>query len=152
MITSKYISTVCVAFAILMLSTGVRAANTAPPATMNCDVDLDACVRTVIAENFVFADECGKAYPRSRAEMDSALQRWTVLKLKIPGIEEALEPKSKLRSQLRDAVTPYFKRIPDYEREIECAGRLEMLRSAEPKLQGDFARLPNGVLRKYARR
>ena len=74
---------------------------------------------------------------------------WSVLKLPIPGINEALDSKSEIRTTLSKAIGPYLKRIPSYEREIECVGRLEMVRSAEPKLQGDSARLPPNALSRY---
>lgn len=118
-------------------------------ASPDCKADLDLCVRTVIAETAVFMNECGKLYSASRTNIDTAFRQWPVLKLPIPGLKEALDMDAPLQASLREHIAPYLKRIPAYEREIECSGRLEMVRSAEPKLGGDSARLPPGALDKY---
>lgn len=118
---------------------------------LNCNEDLDACVRMVIAETATFIEECGNSYPQSKTDLDFAFRNWSVLKLSIPAIEEALDAKSQLRTTLSKAVAPYLKRIPSHEREIECVGRLNMVRNPEPKLQGDSAPLPPNALSKYAK-
>jgi len=118
-------------------------------AAVDCNKDLDACVRLVVAETATFIEECGSAYPRSKAELDSAFMSWSVLKLPIPRINEALDPKSEMRTALSKTIALYLKKIPNYEREIECVGRLEMLQSSTPKLQGDSAKLPLNALHKY---
>jgi len=118
-------------------------------AESSCGDDLDSCVRRVIAETAVFFDECGKVYPKNKSEIDAAFQAWPVLRLPIPEIQEALDEKSQLRKTMLDAIGPYFKRIPGYEKEIECLGRLEMVRNPVPTLQGDSAKLPANALAKY---
>lgn len=136
------VSRIFAALSFLLLIPGVSAA-------VDCNKDLDACVRLVVGETATFIEECGNAYPSSKANLDSAFMNWNVLKLPIPGIKEALDTKSEMRTTLSKAIGPYLKRIPSYEREIECVGRLEMVQSSEPKLQGDSARLPPNALAKY---
>lgn len=118
-------------------------------AAPNCNEDLDACVRLVIVETATFIDECGVFYPKSKADLDAALRNWSVLKLPIPEVKEALDAKSELRITMSQAVSPYLKRIPAYEREIECSGRLDTVRNPEPTLMGDSVRLPPNALQKY---
>ena len=130
-------------FLIMLVSLGKASA--AP----TCNGDLDACVRLVIAETATFIDECGVLYPKSKADLDAAFKGWSVLTLPIPGIEEALDAKSQLRLTMSQAVAPYLKRIPSYERDIECSGRLGMVRTPEPTLGGDSVRLPPDALKKY---
>lgn len=120
-------------------------------ASPDCKADPDLCVRTVVAETAVFMDECRKLYPASAAELDTAFRQWPVLKLPIPGLKEALDTDGPLQASLRKSVAPYLKQIPGHERAIECLGRLEMVRSAEPKLRGDSARLPPDALDKYTK-
>jgi hypothetical protein len=115
----------------------------------DCNTNVDACVRWAVAEIATFVDECGKLYPNTKASLDVLLSQWSVLKLPIPELEEALNPKSESRVALRDRIGPYLKGIPSYEREIECSGRVEILRSKEPALIADSVRLPKDVLRKY---
>jgi hypothetical protein len=115
----------------------------------NCNKDLDACVRLVVAETAAFVEECGNIYPKSKTEIDAAFKKWSVLKLPIPGIEEALNPKSQLRISMAESVSPYLKRIPSVEKEIECSGRLEMVQTPDPTLFGDSVRLPPNALKKY---
>jgi hypothetical protein len=105
----------------------------------DCNADPDACVRQVIAETAVFMHACGDAFPDSRAVFDTALRNWSVLKLSIPRLNEALAPDAPLQASLRDT-----------EKAIECSGRLEMVRSAVPTLSGDSARLPPDALARYA--
>jgi hypothetical protein len=83
---------------------------------------------------------------------DTALRNWSVLKLSIPKLNEALAPDAPLQASLRDTVVAYLKRIPADEKAIECSGRLEMVRSAVPTLSGDSARLPPDALARYATR
>ncbi|MYM25292.1 hypothetical protein GTP46_21920 [Duganella sp. FT135W] len=116
-----------------------------------CDEDLDRCVIRVIAETATFFDECAKSYPKNKSEIEAAFQAWSVLKLPIPGLEEALNQNSQLRQSLARDVGPYFARIPGYEKEIECIGRIEMVRNPTPTLQGDSAKLPADALSKYAK-
>jgi len=120
-------------------------------ATGPCDDDLDSCVLRVIAETATFFDECGKVYSKNKSELDAAFRAWGVLKLPIPRLGEALDENSQLRRSLSESVGPYFARIPAYEKEIECVGRLEMVRSPKPTLRGDSARLPEDVLSKYSK-
>lgn len=121
----------------------------AAAASADCKADPDLCVRTVVAETAVFMDECRKLYPASAAELDAAFRQWPVLKLPIPGLNEALDTDAPLQAGIRKSVVPYLRQIPGHERAIECLGRLEMVRSAEPKLRGDSARLPPDALDKY---
>lgn len=100
----------------------------------------------------MFVDECGDAFPVSKDAIDGAFAKWPVLRLEIPGLEEALMRDSPRRKQLEAAIGPYFKRIPGYEKEIECSGRLEAIRQSRPTLLGDAARLPDNVLDRYERR
>jgi hypothetical protein len=137
----KYLLT---ALPVTVVSLGASAA-----ASPDCKADLDLCVRTVVAETAVLMNECGKLYPASAAEIDTAFRQWPVLRLPIPGLKGALDMHAPLQSSLRDLVAPYLKRIPEHERQIECLGRLEMVRSAEPKLGGDSAKLPPDALDKY---
>lgn len=65
-------------------------------AAIDCNKDLDARIRLVVAQTATFIEECGSAYPRSKADFDSAFMSWSVLKLPIPRINEALDPKSEM--------------------------------------------------------
>jgi hypothetical protein len=118
-------------------------------ASPDCKADPDLCVRTVVAETAVFMNECKTLYPASATELDTAFRQWPVLKLPIPGLKEALDTDGPLQASLKKSIAPYLKQIPGQERAIECLGRLEMVRSAEPKLHGDSARLPPDALDKY---
>jgi hypothetical protein len=133
-------------FAALFLTLAPQVSLSAP----NCNEDLDACVRLVVAETAAFVDECGNLYPKFKTEIDAAFKKWSVLKLPIPGIEEALNPKSQLRMTMAESLLPYLKRIPSYEKEIECSRRLQMVQTPEPTLSGDSVRLPPNALKKYA--
>jgi hypothetical protein len=116
---------------------------------VSCDKNPDACVLRVIAETATFIDECGKAYPKNKAEFDAAFRDWSVLKLKIPHLEDAMQDKSELRQSMAELIGPYLKRIPSYERDIECSGRLELVRNPTPTLAGDSANLPANILSQY---
>jgi hypothetical protein len=115
----------------------------------DCAANADACVRWAIAEVATFIDECGKIYPGDKPLLDSSLSQWPVLKLPIPQLQEALDPRSAIRTQMTGRISQYLGRIPSYEREIECSGRLELLRSKEPALMSDSVRLPRDILGKY---
>jgi len=123
--------------------------NTAYAQSPDCTKDLDACVVQAVAENATFITECAKLYPKSKDIFESALAGWSVLKLAIPGIAEATNVESVLRRSFSEKIGPYLRRIPGYEREIECAGRLEMMKESEPKLLADSVRLPPDALRRY---
>lgn len=115
----------------------------------DCDKDLDACIRWAVAEAATYADECGKAFPDRRADFDAALANWRVLKLPMRGPNEAIKPGSLQRIVLGRKVVPYLKSIGAYEREIECFGRLAMLKSAQPRLFADSVILPRDALARY---
>ena len=115
----------------------------------DCTANADACVRWAIAEVATFVDECGKLYPDAKPRFDSLMSRWSVLKLPIAQLEEALDPKSASRITLSNRIAPYLRRIPAYEREIECVGRMELLESTQPALISDSVQLPRDALGKY---
>ena len=117
--------------------------------TLDCKADPDACVRTLIAETAVFMEVCGKAFPQSKNAIDAAFQRWVVLGLAIPRLDEAMAHDSALQVGLRESVTPYFERIPADEKAIECEGRLEMILNPEPTIAGDSAKMLPDALRRY---
>jgi hypothetical protein len=117
--------------------------------SVSCDKNPDVCVLRVIAETATFIDECGKAYPKNKAELDAAFRNWSVLKLQIPHLDDAMQDKSELRRSMAELIVPYLKRIPSYERDIECSGRLELVRDPTPTLAGDSASLPENVLSRY---
>ena len=118
---------------------------------LDCKADADSCIRTLVAETAVFVEECGKAYPASKDALDSVFKNWGLLRLPIPRLSEALDSTSPLRHELSSQIAPYLKRIPSYEREIECSGRVEMIRSVPFDLRGDSARLPPGALERYSK-
>jgi hypothetical protein len=130
---------------VILVSTNSYAEDSA------CSSNVDACVLCVIAETATFIAECGAEYPQHKAGFDSAFRDWSVLKLSIPGLDEALDEKSPLRISMREAIVAYFKRIPAQEKDIECVGRLEMVRNPKPTLRGDSATLPPNALDKYAK-
>src|SRR4029077_13036341 len=109
------------------------------------------CVRTLVAETAVFVEECGKTYPGSQRVLDAAFSNWGVLRLPVPQLSEALDRTTALRVKLSAQIAPYLKRIPSYEREIECSGRLEMMQRVPFELRGDSAKLPPGALEKYSK-
>ena len=111
--------------------------------------DVDAAVRRVVVETAVFVEECGKVFPGSRASLDAAFANWVVLSLPIPGLATVLKADSPERLELTRVIAPYLRRIPAHEKDIECAGRYEMLVSKEPTLRGDSADLPPNVLDRY---
>ena len=115
----------------------------------DCDKDLDGCIRWAVAEVATYADECGKTFPDRRADFDAALANWRVLKLPIRGLNDAIKPGSLQRIVLGRKVVPYLKSIGAYEREIECFGRLAMLKSKQPRLYADSVILPRDALARY---
>ena len=58
----------------------------------DCSRDAAACIRLAAAETAAFVDECGKVFPASKAELDTALARWSIRKLRIAGVEAAIKP------------------------------------------------------------
>jgi len=96
-----------------------------------------------------YADECGKAFPDRRADFNAALANWRVLKLPMRGVNDAIKPGSLQRIVLGKKVAPYLKSIGAYEREIECFGRLAMLKSTQPRLFADSVILPRDALARY---
>jgi hypothetical protein len=115
----------------------------------DCDKDLDACIRWAVAEVATYADECAKTFPDRRADFDAALANWRVLKLPIRGLNDAIKPGSLQRITLARKVAPYLKSIGAYEREIECFGRLAMLKNTQPRLYADSVILPGNALARY---
>ena len=140
---SSALELVCAALIALASSAAVAAA--AP----DCTTDREACIRLAAAETAAFIDECGKTYPESKADFDAALARWSLRKLQIPGVEDALKPGSADRVALRKKAATYMKSVGDYEREIECSSRMATLKSREPKLRADSVRLPKDPLEPY---
>ncbi len=115
----------------------------------DCNKDLVACIRLAVAEVATYVDECGKILRDSKDDLDIAFAEWSVLKLPIPGLDEAINPDSPSRVALRKKVAPYLKSIGSYEREIECFGRLAMLKSKQPRLFADSISLPEDALEPY---
>jgi len=113
--------------------------------------DVDARVRRVVTETAVFIEECGAIFPGNKATLDAAFANWSVLKLPIPTLAEALRSDSPDRTELTKLIGPYLRRIPAEERGIECSGRYEVLLSNQPQLVGDSASLPQNVLDRYKR-
>jgi hypothetical protein len=117
--------------------------------TQDCDKDRAACIGRAAAETAAFVEECAKAYPESKEELEAALAQWSVRKLGIPGVEEAMKPASLGRIALGKKAARYMKSVGSYQREIECVGRMAMLKSKEPKLRADFVSLPPDLLEPY---
>ncbi len=115
----------------------------------DCSKDPDGCIRLAAAEAAAYVDECGKTFPDSKDKLDNALARWSVRRLLIPGLEEAIKPGSLDRVTLGKKAAAYLKSVASYEREIECVGRFAMLKSKEPKLYADFISLPRDPLERY---
>ena len=115
----------------------------------DCEKELDACIRWAIAEVATYVDECGKILPASKATLDAAFTQWSVLKFPIPGLDAAIKPASAERVALGKKVAPYLKGLMSYEREIECFGRLAMLKSTPPRLSADSISLPRNSLEPY---
>jgi len=89
-----------------------------------------------------------KVFPESRDDLVAALAQWSVRKLRIPGVEEAIKPGSADRVAAWEA----GRRLPEvrgsYERDHrKGAGRLQM--NKEPRLRADFVVLPRGPLEPY---
>ncbi len=122
---------------------------TASAQVPDCDKDLDACIRWAVAEVATYVDECGKAFPGRRPDFDAALANWPVLKLPMRGLDDAIKPGSLQRIVLDRKVVPYLKSIGAYEREIECFGRLAMMKSTQPRLFADSVILPRDALARY---
>ncbi|HKB81776.1 MAG TPA: hypothetical protein VKD04_01070 [Burkholderiales bacterium] len=118
---------------------------------LDCNKDLDACILWAAAEVATYVDECGKILRDSKVDLDAAYARWSVLKLPIPGLQEAIKPDSPIRLALGKKVAPYLKSIGSYEREIECSGRLAMLKSRQPRLYADSISLPKDPLDRYVK-
>jgi hypothetical protein len=117
--------------------------------TRDCDQGLAACIGRAAAETAVFVEECARTYPDSKADLEAALAQWNLRKLQIPGVEEAMKPDSLERMALRKKVSAYMKSVSSYTREIECVGRMAMLKSKQPKLRADFVSLPADALEPY---
>ena len=122
---------------------------TASAQTLDCDKDRDACLRFAVAEVATFVEECGKILRDSKPELDAAFAQWSVLKLPIPGLAEAIKSDAPGRVALRKKVAPYLKSIGAYEQEIECQGRLAMMKNKQPTLRTDSLRLPRDPLEPY---
>lgn len=115
----------------------------------DCSQDAAACLRLAAAETAAFVDECGKIFPASKAELDTALARWSIRKLRIAGVEAAMKPGSPERVALGKKAAAYLKSVGSYEREIECTGRMAVLKNKEPRIRSDFVRLPTDPLEPY---
>ena len=115
----------------------------------DCSKDPDGCIRLAAAEAAAYVDECGKTFPDSKVGLDNALAQWSVRKLRVPGLEDAIKPGSADRIALGKKAAAYLKSVASYEREIECVGRFAMLKSREPRLYADFIDLPSDPLERY---
>jgi hypothetical protein len=118
---------------------------------LDCKADPDSCIRSLVAETAVFIEECGKAFPTSKVALESLFNNWGLLRLSIPQLAEATNSASPLRVKLSAQIAPYLERIPSYEKEIECTGRVEMIRKVPFELRGDSAKLHPGELEKYTK-
>ena len=134
---------------VFPLLIGMAAHAVARAQTADCYNDRAACIGRAAAETAAFVDECGKAYPESKSEFDTALAQWSVRKLGIPGVEEAMKPSSLGRIALGKKAAKYMKSVGSYQREIECVGRMVMLKSQVPRLRADFVALPPDPLEPY---
>ena len=134
---------------ILPALIGMSASGVAHAQRPDCDKEPAACIRRAAAETAAFIDECGKAFPDSKAGFDDALERWSLRKLQIPGIEDAIQPGSQERLTLGRKAAVYMRSVGAYQREIECSSRYAMLRSKEPQLRADFVNLPPDPLERY---
>jgi hypothetical protein len=121
--------------AVVVLASTVAAAE-AP----DCKADPDSCIRMLVVETAVFIEECGKVFPASKRTLDSVFNNWGLLRLSVPQLSEALDSASPLRVKQSAQIAPYLQRIPSYGREIECSGRVEMIRSMPFELRGDSAK------------
>ena len=115
----------------------------------DCSQDAVACIRLAAAETAAFVEECGKVFPPSKAELDTALAGWSILKLRIAGVEEAMKPGSPERLALGKKAAAYLKSVGSYEREIECTGRMAVLKNKELRIRSDFVLLPTDPLEPY---
>ncbi|MEO8158969.1 MAG: hypothetical protein ABI648_14320 [Betaproteobacteria bacterium] len=130
---------------LLWMAWPAHAVNEAP----DCAKDREACIRLAVMETAAYVEECGKILPDSKAELDSALARWEVLKLKIPGVAQAVYPDAPGRAALGKKADAYLKSVGSYERDIECQGRLAMLKNKRPTLRSDTIPLPRNALEPY---
>ena len=135
-------------FAVLiaLAATGARSAP-----VPDCGNEPEACIRLAAAETAAYVDECAKLFPDSRDEFTTALAKWSVRKLRIPGLEEALKPGSADRVAMGKKAAAYLKSVGNYERDIECNNRLAVLKNKEPRLRSDFVVLPDDPLEPYVR-
>lgn len=115
----------------------------------DCSQDAAACIRLAAAETAAFVDECGKVFPASKAELETALARWSIRKLRIAGVDAAMRPDAPERVALGRKAAAYLKSVGRYEREIECTGRMAVLKNKEPRIRSDFVRLPTDPLEPY---
>jgi hypothetical protein len=134
---------------VLPLLAGLALPGVACAQATECDRDLAACIARAAAEMAVFVEECGKMFPESKPDLDAALAQWSVRRLKIPGVEEALRPDALSRVALAKKASGYMRSVGSYQREIECTGRMAMLKSKEPRLRADFISLPPDPLGPY---
>lgn len=131
--------------ALLWTAWPAHAANETP----DCAKDREACIRLAVMETAAYVEECGKILPAAKAELDSALAQWEVLKLRIRGVGEAVKADAPGRSALGKKIGVYLKSIGSYERDIECQGRLAMLKNKRPTLRSDTVPLPRNPLEPY---
>jgi hypothetical protein len=117
--------------------------------SLDCSKELAACLRLAAAETAAFVDECGKLYPESKSGLDTALARWSIRKLRIAGVDAAMKPGSPDRVALGKKAAAYLKSVGSYEREIECTGRMAVLKNKEPRIRSDFVNLPKDPLEPY---
>jgi hypothetical protein len=134
---------------VFPLLAGLAVPSAASAQAASCDKDLAACIARAAAETAAFVEECGKLYPESKPDFDAALAQWSVRRLKIPGVEEALRSDALGRVGLAKKASSYMKSVGSYQREIECTARMAMLKSKEPRLRADFVSLPPDPLERY---
>jgi hypothetical protein len=115
----------------------------------DCATEREACIRLAVMEAAIYVEECGKIMPDARARLEAALAQWAVLKLPIPGVIDAAKPNAPGHGALARKVGAYLKSIGSYERDIECLGRLAMMKNKTPTLRSDTVSLPRDVLEPY---
>lgn len=114
--------------------------------------NLDFCVNKSITEAAAFIDECSRALPHLKSNLDAAFDNWSVLKLPIPDIQKALEPKSFSRLRYGQAIASFFAGKSKVKIETECNLRIEMMRNPEPQIRFATLDLPENALEKYKKK
>lgn len=135
--------------ALKLIASAVLLSSSNAEAALDCNKDLDACARTLIAETAGFVTVCGSLYPDAKDLFDRAFSHWAVLKFKIPGIAAVIDPKSLVRAQWNANAADYLNALPADKREAECTARLASLTTPRPTLRGNAAQLPPDALKAY---